>query len=199
MLLSADTPSAISKSTGLGMIGFAVASAELQPDVVIVLGDRFELLAASVSALFARIPIAHIHGGETTEGAIDEAIRHSITKMSHVHFVAAKSYRNRVIQLGEKPQHVFLVNGLGVDTIKETNFCKEKVLENKIGFKFGKKNILVNFHPVTLEKNTSKKQIHEILNALEKFKDAKIIFTMPNADHDSRVIFKEIKRNLGFK
>ena len=193
ILKNSDTSISISQYLSTGVTKFSEIYYKIKPDLILILGDKFEIFSAAISAMLSKIPIAHIHGGETTEGAIDEAIRHSITKMSHVHFVAAKSYRNRVIQLGEKPQHVFLVNGLGVDTIKETNFCKEKVLENKIGFKFGKKNILVNFHPVTLEKNTSKKQIHEILNALEKFKDTKIIFTMPNADHDSGVIFKEIK------
>ena len=112
--------------------------------------------------MFSRIPIGHIHGGETTEGAIDEAIRHSITKMSHLHFVATDEYKNRVIQLGEIPRKVYLVGGLGVDTIKKTKFYKKEYLEKKMGFKLGKKNVLVNFHPVTLEKNQSKKQIKEI-------------------------------------
>jgi len=132
MLLSADTPSSISKSTGLGMIAFADAFADLNPNIIIVLGDRFELLAASISALFARIPIGHIHGGETTIGAFDEAIRHSITKMAWWHFVGAKEYKKRVIQLGEDPNRIFLVGGMGVDTIKKTHLLSKKDLEKAI-------------------------------------------------------------------
>ena len=126
MLLSSDTSTSIAKSMGLGMIGFADAFSDLSPDLLLVLGDRFEIFSAVSAAMVARIPVAHLHGGETTEGAFDEAIRHSITKMSHLHFVAAEEYRNRVIQLGEKPQNVFLVNGMGVDAIKETKFYKKK-------------------------------------------------------------------------
>ena len=188
MLLSADTPSAISKSTGLGMIGFAVSFGELQPDIVIVLGDRFELLAASVSALFARIPIGHIAGGETTTGAFDEAIRHSITKMAWWHFVCASDYQKRVIQLGENPDRIFLVGGLGVDGIKKTHLFNKKELERKIGFKFGEKNVLVTFHPVTLEHNSSQKQFSALLSCLEDLGEINIIFTKANSDTDGRII-----------
>ena len=133
ILKNSDTSISISKYLSTGVTKFSEIYYKIKPDLILILGDKFEIFSAAISAMLSKIPIAHIHGGETTEGAIDEAIRHSITKMSHVHFVAAKSYRNRVIQLGEKPQNVFLVNGLGVDTIKKTKFCKKTVLENKIG------------------------------------------------------------------
>jgi len=151
MLVSADTPSSISKSTGLGLIGFADAYVDLQPDMVVVLGDRYELLAASTAALFARIPIAHIGGGETTEGAFDEAIRHSITKMAWWHFVATDEYEKRVVQLGEDPRRVLNVGGQGVDAISKANLLSKKELTEKTSIKFGEKNLLVIYHPVTLE------------------------------------------------
>ncbi|NQT27642.1 UDP-N-acetylglucosamine 2-epimerase (hydrolyzing) [candidate division KSB1 bacterium] len=188
MLLSADTPSAISKSTGLGMIGFADAFADLKPDIIIVLGDRFEILAASISAMFARIPVGHIHGGETTAGAFDEAIRHSISKMAWWHFTAAEEYQKRVIQLGENPDRVFLVGGMGVDYIKKTKLLSKSELEKTLGFNFGKKSLLVTYHPVTLEKESSKQQFGELLDILEDLGDTKIIFTAPNADTDGRVL-----------
>lgn len=193
MLLSSDTAVSISKSTGLGLIGFADALDDLKPDLLIVLGDRYELLAASSAALFARIPIAHIHGGETTEGAFDEAIRHSITKMSHIHFVAAKEYRDRVIQLGENPNNVFIVGGLGIDNILKLNLLPKNDLENDLKFQFGLKNLLITFHPVTLENNTSEQQINAILEALNHFPDIHLIFTMPNSDSNSRIIFECIR------
>ena len=156
---------------GLGLIGFADALFELNPDLLVVLGDRFEIFAAVSAALIARIPIAHIHGGETTEGAFDEAIRHSITKMSHLHFVAAKDYRKRVIQLGEHPERVFLVGGLGVDSIKRQKLLSRAKLEEAIHFKLGVKNLLVTFHPVTLETSASADQMSELLAALELLED----------------------------
>ena len=192
MLLSADTPSSISKSTGLGLIGFADAFYELNPDIVIVLGDRYEVLAASLAAMFENIPIAHIHGGETTAGAFDEAIRHSITKMSWWHFVAADEYEKRVIQLGENPGRVFNVGGLGVDAIKKTNLLSKDELMIKTGIKFGKKNLLITYHPVTLENKTSQQDFKSLLDVLSEIKDIYLIFTMPNADSDGRVIKKMI-------
>ena len=155
-ILSADTPTAIAKSTGLGMIGIADALSDLQPDLMIVVGDRYELLAASFSAVTSRIPIAHIHGGETTEGAFDESIRHSITKMSWWHFAAAEEYRKRIIQLGENPERVFNVGGLGVDIIKNSQLLSKEELIKKTGINFSSKNLLVTYHPVTLEDQTSK-------------------------------------------
>jgi GDP/UDP-N,N'-diacetylbacillosamine 2-epimerase (hydrolysing) len=193
MLLSSDTAVGVTKSMGLGMIGFADALAELKSDLLLVLGDRYEIFAAAVSAMIARIPIAHLHGGETTEGAFDEAIRHSITKMSQLHFVAAEEYRNRVIQLGEQPEHVFNVGGLGIDSILRLKLLSNDELEDALDFKLLKHNLLITFHPVTLENNTSAQQMDELLAALAKLKDTGLIFTMPNADTDGRVFFDQIK------
>ncbi|WP_295591163.1 UDP-N-acetylglucosamine 2-epimerase, partial [uncultured Lamprocystis sp.] len=148
MLTSSDTPVGIAKAMGLGMIGFADALDELRPDLIVVLGDRFEIFAAVAAAMVARIPVAHIHGGEATEGLIDEAIRHSISKMSHLHFVAAEEYRQRVIQLGEAPERVFLVGGLGIDNIKRLTLLDRANLEASLGWSLGEKNLLVTFHPV---------------------------------------------------
>lgn len=186
MLTSSDTPTGIAKSMGLGMIGFADALGELQPDLIVVLGDRFEIMAAVAAALVARIPVAHLHGGETTEGAFDEAIRHSITKMSHLHFVAAEDYRRRVIQLGEHPDRVFLVGGLGSDAITRMTLLDRPALEESLGFKFGPRNLLVTFHPVTLEDQSSEHQMGELLQVLGELQDTHLIFTMPNADTGSR-------------
>ena len=194
MLTSSDTPVGIAKSMGLGLIGFADALNELKPDVVVVLGDRFEIFAAVAAALVARIPVAHLHGGESTEGAFDEALRHSITKMSHLHFVAAEEYRRRVIQLGEPPDRVFLVGGLGVDNIKRLKLLDRAELENSLGFKLGRKNLLVTFHPVTLEKSTAADQMAELLAALADLGDTGLIFTMPNADTDGRALIRLIEQ-----
>ena len=188
MLLSSDTSSSISKSTGLGMIGFADVFNKLNPDLLIVLGDRYEILAASTAALFAKIPIAHIHGGETTQGAYDEAIRHSITKMAWWHFVAADEYEKRVIQLGEDPHRVFNVGGMGVDAIKKTELLSKKELIDNTGIQFGKKNLLITYHPVTLEEDTSQKNFQSLLDSLAELNDVYLIFTMPNADTDGIVI-----------
>jgi len=193
MLLSSDTPVGITKSMGLGMIGFADALAELQPDLLLVLGDRFEIFAAASAALIARIPIAHIHGGELTEGAFDDSIRHSITKMAHLHFVAAEEYRQRVIQLGEEPDRVFRVGGLGVDNIQRLELLTRHELEAAIDFRFLSRNLLVTFHPVTLEKDTCASQMDQLLAALGELQDTGLIFTMPNADTDGRILFKKIK------
>ncbi|HNR95296.1 MAG TPA: UDP-N-acetylglucosamine 2-epimerase [Kiritimatiellia bacterium] len=194
MLLSADTPSSIAKSMGLGLIGFADALNDLKPDMLLLLGDRYELASAALAALVARVPIAHIHGGETTEGAIDEAIRHSITKMSWLHFVAAEEYRRRVIQMGEDPSRVHLVGGMGVDAIKKTKLLNRQDLEKSMGFRFGKKNLLITFHPVTLESGSAGSQFEELLLALGQLKDTHFIFTAPNADAEGRVISGQIDK-----
>jgi GDP/UDP-N,N'-diacetylbacillosamine 2-epimerase (hydrolysing) len=188
MLLSGDSPAAIAKSTGLGMIGLADALAQLQPDLMLVLGDRFEIFAAAAAALVARIPIAHLHGGEATEGAIDEALRHSITKMSHLHFVAHEQYRQRVIQLGEHPSRVWHVGGLGVDAIKRTKLLTRAALESELDFSLGEKSLLVTFHPATLETSTAGEQMQALLDALASRGDTRLIFTLPNADTDGRVL-----------
>lgn len=192
MLLSSDTPSSIAKSMGLGMIGFSDAFNQLKPDILVVLGDRFEIMSAVSAALVACIPIAHIHGGESSEGAIDEAIRHSITKMSHLHFVAAEPYRQRVIQLGEQPTNVFVVGGLGIDGIKNLELLEKQEIEKILDFKFAKKNLLVTFHPVTLEDGTAPHQMRALLSALETLVDTQLIFTLPNADTGGREIINLI-------
>lgn len=186
MLLSADTAGAVTKSMGLGLIGFADAFARLSPDVVVLLGDRFEIFAAAAAAMIAGIPIAHLHGGETTEGAFDEAIRHAVTKMSHLHFVAAEDYRRRVIQLGEQPERVFLVGGLGIDAIRRITLMTREALEASIDFQLGPRNLLITFHPVTLEGQSSAHQMRELLDALGRLRDTHLIFTMPNADTGGR-------------
>jgi GDP/UDP-N,N'-diacetylbacillosamine 2-epimerase (hydrolysing) len=188
VLLSSDSSSGISKSMGLAMISFAEVLNELKPDLCVILGDRFEIFSVAATAMIYRIPIAHIHGGEATEGMIDEAIRHSITKMSHLHFVANDEYLKRVIQLGENPKTVFNVGSLGVENISRLNLLDRSSFEKQINFKLGKKNFLITYHPTTLEKNTSKKHFEELLAAIEKFKNVKIIFTMPNSDNDGRII-----------
>lgn len=192
MLLSSDTPAGISKSMGLGMIGFADAYADLKPDIIVLLGDRFEIFSAASASMIARIPIAHLHGGETTEGAFDEAIRHSITKMSHLHFTAAEEYKRRVVQLGEDPARVLNVGGLGIDNIRKLKLMSREEFEVSINFKLGPKNLLVTFHPVTLEHATAGDQFQNLLNALDELQDTKFIFTKPNADTDGRLIIKMI-------
>ena len=194
MLLSSDTPTGIGKSIGLGVIGMSEALAQLQPDVMLILGDRFEIFAAAAAAQIARVPVAHAHGGEATEGAIDEALRHSITKMSHLHFVAAAEYRRRVIQLGEQPDRVFLVGGLGIDNIKRLRLLDRDALEESLGFKLGVRNLLITFHPVTLENAASAQQMHELLAALEQLHDTHLIFTMPNADTEGRELIDMVRR-----
>ena len=160
---------------------------------MLVLGDRYEIFSAVASAMIARTPVAHLHGGEATEGAFDEAIRHSITKMSHLHFVAADEYRQRVIQLGEHPDNVFNVGGLGIDNIKRLTLLSREEIENELDFNFAPRNLLITFHPVTLEQGASSQQMDELLAALGVLKDVGLIFTMPNADIDGRVLFDKIK------
>jgi GDP/UDP-N,N'-diacetylbacillosamine 2-epimerase (hydrolysing) len=188
MLLSSDSEVGIAKSMGLGVIGFADAFNDLNPDLIVVLGDRFEIFSAVSVAMIAKIPMAHLHGGESTEGAFDESIRHSITKMSHLHFTATEEYKNRVIQLGEQPNRVFNVGGLGIDNINKLKLLSKTDFEKTIDFNFGKKNILVTFHPVTLENSTTKAQFQELLNSIDKLENTKIIFTKANSDTNGRVI-----------
>ena len=194
MLTSSDTSVGIAKSIGLGLIGFADALNDLNPDLILVLGDRFEIFSAVSAALVARIPVAHLHGGEATQGAFDEALRHAITKMSHLHFVAAENYRQRVIQLGELPERVFLVGGLGIDNIKRIQLLDRIELESSLNFKLGHKNLLITFHPATLENGTAADQMAELLAALADLEDTRLIFTMPNADTDGRVMIKMINQ-----
>ncbi len=188
MLLSSDTAIGVSKSMGLAQISFAEAYEELKLNILVVVGDRYEIFSAVTSAMIANIPIAHLHGGETTEGAFDESIRHSITKMSHLHFTATNEYRNRVIQLGEHPSRVFNVGGLGIDNIKKLKLLSKEEFEASIDFKLNKKNILVTFHPVTLENSTAKEQFQILLDVIDELEDTHIIFTKANSDTDGRVI-----------
>jgi GDP/UDP-N,N'-diacetylbacillosamine 2-epimerase (hydrolysing) len=188
ILLSSDTPVAICKSMGLAMIGYGEALQRLKPDMVVVLGDRFETFCMAAAAQVCRIPLAHIHGGETTEGAIDEAFRHSITKMSHLHFASCEAYRQRIIQLGEAPERVINVGALGVENIRRMSLMTRSDLAESIGFNLEKPYFLVTFHPVTLEKSTAEGQFHSLLAALDAFPEYKVIFTKANADTDGRVI-----------
>lgn len=197
MLLSSDTPVGIAKSIGLGVIGFADALERLQPDIMVVLGDRYETLAAAQAALVARIPVAHIHGGETTEGAIDESIRHAITKMSHLHFVAAEPYRTRVIQLGEHPDTVFNVGALGIENIKRLQLLDKPELEKSIAFELGATCFLVTYHPATLGATAPQAAMQALLDALDQFPDARIIFTKPNSDTDGRILGQMIDEHAG--
>ncbi len=193
MLTSSDSTVGIVKSMGLGMIGFADALSELKPDIIVVLGDRFEIFAAAAAAMVMSIPIAHLHGGEVTTGAFDDAIRHSITKMSHLHFVAAEEYRRRVIQLGEDSSRVFLAGGLGVDSLNRMKLLGRQELESSLSLKFREKNLLVTFHPVTREEASGRDQMGELLAALSGLRGTQLIFTMPNADTNGRALIQMIE------
>jgi len=186
--LTSDTDLAISKSMGIGVTGFADVFNDLKPELLLVLGDRFEIFSAVTVALIMKVPVAHLHGGESTEGAIDESIRHSITKMSHLHFAATEKYRSRIIQLGENPNRVFNVGGLGIDNINKLKLLSKDDFENSVGLKLADKNILVTFHPVTLEKSTSEYQFQELLDSICNLKNTKIIFTKANSDTGGRII-----------
>lgn len=188
MLLSSDTPNGITKSIGLATIGFADIFTRIQPDIVVLLGDRFETYAAATSAIVHRIPIAHIGGGELTEGAIDDAIRHSITKMSTLHFTSTEEYRRRVIQLGEQPERVHCVGALGVENIKKQQLLSKNELEESIKFRLDKPYAVITYHPVTLEHNTAEEQFTNLLNAIDEMEGYKFIFTKANADTEGRII-----------
>ena len=193
MLLSSDTPSGIVKSMGLGMIGYTDALNRLKPDITVVLGDRFEALAFAIASFVNRIPIAHLYGGEITEGAIDDAFRHSITKLSYLHFTSTEEYRKRVIQLGEEPERVFNVGALGIDNIKKMKLLNKDEIESELGIKFKSKNLLITYHPVTLKKDESEKEFKALLNILREMEDTLFIFTKPNADTEGRKIIKLIE------
>lgn len=191
-LLSSDSSIGVSKTIALAVSGFADALAELTPDLVVVLGDRTEILGAVIATAMANIPIAHLHGGETTEGAYDEAIRHSITKFSHLHFTSTEAYRKRVIQLGEHPDTVFNVGAIGLDAIKKLPLLDKASFEQAIGFKLKEKNILITYHPVTLEKEAPIETFENILTALDELTDTALIFTHANSDKNGRIINKMI-------
>lgn len=191
-LLSSDSSIGVSKTIALAVSGFADALAELTPDLVVVLGDRTEILGAVIATAMANIPIAHLHGGETTEGAYDEAIRHSITKFSHLHFTSTEAYRKRVIQLGEHPDTVFNVGAIGLDAIKKLPLLDKASFEQAIGFKLKERNILITYHPVTLEKEAPIETFENILIALDELTNTALIFTHANSDKNGRIINKMI-------
>lgn len=194
MLLSSDSPVGIAKSMGLGVIGFADALDRLRPDILVVLGDRFEILAAAQAAMVTRIPIAHIHGGETTEGAFDEGIRHAITKMAQWHFVAAEPYRKRVIQLGESPERVFNLGAPGLDHLQHLDWMSSDALEKSLGIQLNSPIFLVTYHPATLGQQEPVAAMNELLAALDEFSQATIIFTYPNADTGGRALIDRLEQ-----
>lgn len=191
MLLSSDTPVGIAKSMGLGVIGFAEALDRLRPDVLVLLGDRFEILAVAQAALVAKIPVAHIAGGDVTEGAYDELIRHAITKMAHLHFVTNADAARRVRQMGENPANIHNVGSPGIDAIKRMQLLDRPALERDLGFNFQERNLLVTFHPATLENASAGDQFTQLLVALDRLgAGVGIVFTKPNADNEGRIIMQ---------
>jgi len=192
ILMSSDTPTAVCKSMGVAMMAYGDALQRLNPDMVVLLGDRFETFCMAAASQVCRVPIAHIHGGETTEGVIDEAFRHSITKMSHLHFASCEAYRRRIIQLGESPDRVFNVGALGVENIRRVPLMKRSELADTVGFDLGKPYFLVTFHPVTLEKDDSERQFQNLLRALDSFPGINVILTKANADTEGRAINRSI-------
>jgi UDP-hydrolysing UDP-N-acetyl-D-glucosamine 2-epimerase len=188
MLLSADTGTSIVKSMGLGMIGYADSLSRLQPDALIILGDRYEMLAVALAASVLKIPIIHLHGGEITEGAYDDAFRHAITKLSPLHFTSTENYRQRVIQMGENPENVFNVGAIGIDNIKKLNLLSKTQLEQELDLKFLKHNYQVTFHPETLSELSTESQFQIVLDTIKQEEDSFFIFSKANADTDGRVI-----------
>jgi len=188
MLLSSDTEVGIIKSMGIGLIGFADTFKELRPDLIVILGDRFEMLAVVEAALIHKVPVAHLHGGEITEGAYDDSIRHAITKMSHIHFVSTEPYRHRVIQMGENPKYVFNVGSIGLDNIRNLKLFSKKELQKKLKVEFKKYNYLVTYHPATLNEKNNAEEFEQLLLAIDKQKESLFIFTKANADNGGRKI-----------
>lgn len=188
MLLSSDTAEGITKSMGLGMIGYADAFKRLSPDLLVILGDRYEMLSIASTALIFRIPIAHIHGGELTEGAYDDAIRHAITKMSALHFTSTEAYRQRVIQLGEQPERVFNVGAIGLDNFQSLQLLSKQELEEDLHITFHPYNYLVGFHPETLSDQSVEDQFEALLQVIDTQTDSFFIFTKANADTNGRII-----------
>ncbi len=191
-LLSSDTSIGISKSMGLSLISFSEAFEEIQPDIILILGDRFEIFSAAISAMNASIPIAHIHGGELSLGSIDDSIRHSITKISHLHFVSTIEYKNRVLQLGESEERVFNVGALALDNLKNNNKISKSELENYFKFKFQKKNLIVTFHPITISNTKIESKLNELFSAIKFYSEIQFIFTMSNPDKKGKFIWQKI-------
>ena len=196
--LENDDETALCLAFSAGVAGFSKVLEQIKPDIMVLLGDRYEMLSAGIAGMLRAVPLAHIHGGESTQGAIDEGIRHALTKMSHIHFCATSLYKRRIIQLGENPARVYNVGGLGVENIKRLELLSKKDFENSLGFKLGKKNILVTFHPQTIEKKSASKQFSQILNALDSLKDTHFIFTGANADNGGKII-NEMAQNYCLK
>jgi len=192
MLVPGDSQRSIAQSVSLGIFKFGEVFSKERPDLLIMLGDRFEIFAAASAAFIFKIPIAHLHGGESTFASMDDAFRHAITKMSLLHFVSTPGYKKKVLQMGEHPQRVFNVGAIGIDNIKRIKLLSSADLEKELELKFGKKNVLVTFHPATLETYTAASQFKELLLALDDFRDLKIIFTKPNADVGNLEISKMI-------
>ena len=196
-----DNANSTAKAIGRGISGFADAFDALQPDLLLILGDRYEMLAVASTALIYKIPIAHLHGGEITEGAFDDAIRHAITKMSHLHFTSTEAYRKRVIQLGEQPERVFNVGALGVENVLKNDFMSRSEIEQSLNFQITDKCFLCTYHPVTLSNMSSETQVLNLLDALDEYQNYHIIFTYSNSDTNSQIIIKRIReyvdRNAG--
>jgi UDP-N-acetylglucosamine 2-epimerase (non-hydrolysing)/GDP/UDP-N,N'-diacetylbacillosamine 2-epimerase (hydrolysing) len=191
MLLSSDTPEGVAKSIGLGVIGFAQAYSQRPPDILVVLGDRFEMMAAALAALPFKIPVAHLHGGEVTRGAMDEALRHSITKLSHLHFVATEEYAQRVAQLGEEAWRITVSGAPSLDNLGAFPLLSPEELKVRFGLQFDRKPLLVTFHPVTLEYEKTPWHLTELLAALEEA-NMPVVFTIPNADAGGRGIMQQL-------
>lgn len=191
-LLANDSPYAVAQSMGLTMLGFAQAYARAKPELLLVLGDRYEMFAAAAAAVPMKIPIAHIHGGETTEGAIDEAFRHGLTKMSHLHFAATEEYRDRILQLGEQPNRVIVSGAPSLDNLNDLKLLSQEELEQRLSFSLEQPFLLVTFHPVTLQYEEAASQFQQLLVALEQF-NTRVVFTYPNADTSGQVIIRMIE------
>jgi len=194
MLLASDSPVGVAKSMGLGTIAMADALARLQPDALVILGDRFEALAAAQSALIAAVPIVHLHGGELSEGAYDDAIRHAITKMASLHCVAAEPYRRRVIQMGETPQRVLTVGALGVDNLMRTERLSRLSLMNDLNWPADQAYFLVTYHPVTLADEPPESTMEALFLALDEHPEQGVVLTYPNADNGGRALIELLKR-----
>lgn len=188
MQLDLDTNVGISKSMSIAMLALSQTYEQLKPDIVVLLGDRYEILSAATAAMIARIPIAHIHGGELSEGAIDDSIRHSISKMSHLHFTSTEEYKKRVIQLGENPRNVFNVGAMGIENIKKLKLLTKEEFEMSIDFTLNSHNILITFHPATLDVGKAKIHFNELLSAIDELEDTNFIFTKANSDSEGRII-----------
>jgi UDP-hydrolysing UDP-N-acetyl-D-glucosamine 2-epimerase len=207
ILLSSDTAVGVAKSMGLGVLGFTDALSRLKPDALVILGDRFEALAAAQTAMILRIPVVHLHGGEITEGAYDDAIRHAITKLSYIHCTSTDEYRKRVIQLGEAPERVKNVGAIGLDHLSRSTFMTKTELSESLDFPITHPYILVTYHPVTLADEEPEKSFQALIDALDEFPEHQIILTYPNADDGGRRIIpllesyasKNFKRTLAIK